>query len=576
MKKKSVANQRKPKPPSTFVSWRFKLAIVVIVAVLLALIGRVAFLQVIEPGKLLREGDMRSVRVKALESAREIIYDRNGEQLAVSVPVRAVIADPKVIFRDGGFNEIDRWYALADVLGLERQYLLKRLTDNKTRRFIYLQRQVSPAMAQYVQKLKLPGIGLKDESRRFYPTGEVSAHVIGMTGIDGHGLEGIERSYDEWLMGESGRRTVRKDRFNRVVENIAVEERKKGKSLTLSIDQRIQAAAYRAVKQAKADYQATSASAVLVDIHSGDVLAMVNAPSYNPNNRSNLQSFRMRNRAITDVMEPGSTVKPFVVLAALEDGSAKLDTVIDTGNGRLRIGGSQVRDSAKAGKASLTKILQKSSNVGVSKLSLGMPVNDLLGMYSSVGLSDYSGVNLIGETLGAFPIRNRWSDFERATLSFGYGLSVTPVQLARAYATLGAKGINRPLSILKHDEVPAGKRVIAEKTADEVLHMLEAVTHKGGSATKAAVSGYRVGAKTGTSRKAIAGGYGDEYVALTAGIAPISDPRFALVVVVNEPQGDKYYGGQVAAPLFSTIMQSALQLKNIAPDANNEKLEIIN
>ena len=396
---------------------------------------------------------------------------------------------------------------------------------------------------------------------------EVSAHLVGMTGIDGHGLEGIERRFDDWLAGEHGKRTVRKDRFGRVVEHIATEDKKEGQPLTLSIDQRLQAIAYRAIKQAVADYRATSGSLVMVDVKTGEVMAMVNAPSYNPNNRSSLKSFNMRNRAITDVFEPGSTMKPFVVLTALENGVADMDTVIDTGNGIMQIGGSRVRDVSKVGKANLARILKKSSNIGVSKLSLAMPVETLLGEYGSFGLGTSTGVELVGESVGHFPSRRRWSDFERATLAFGYGLSVTPTQLVRAYATLGSLGINRPLSILKREGVTEGKQVASRENAYKVLQMLEGVTQEGGSARRAAVDGYRVGAKTGTAKVAVAGGYGDEYIGYTAGLAPISDPKLAMVVVINEPQGDKYYGGQVAAPVFSSVMKSALQILNIAPDA---------
>ena len=576
-KRSDKQNQRRQKAPPAFIPWRFGVICVCIFLALIALIVRSAYIQVLEPGKLIQEGDLRSLRVKALPSARGIISDRNGEQLAVSVPVQAVWADPVQIFKNGGLAQAERWYALADVLGLDRQGLMTRLEKNSKRRFIYLQRQVSPAMAAYVSKLKLPGIGLKDESRRFYPAGEVSAHLIGVTGIDSHGLEGVERTYDGWLTGEPGRRTVRKDRYGRVVENISLKKREPGQSLSLSIDQRLQAVAYRAVKQAVADYQATSASVVMVDVRTGEVLAMVNAPSYNPNNRDQLQSFRMRNRVITDAMEPGSTIKPFVVLAALENDVADEDTIIDTGNGLMQIGGSRVRDVSRVGKADLAKILQKSSNIGVSKLSLAMPVDAVLGMYSSVGMGDASGINLIGEAQGFFPDRRRWSDFERATLSFGYGISVTPIQLVRAYATLGAMGVNRPLSILKTESVVPGRQVVSTENTRKLLNMLELVTHKGGSARRAAVPGYRVGAKTGTAKKAAAGGYSDEYVAMTAGLAPISNPRLAMVVVVNEPQGDAYYGGAIAAPIFSEVMESALQILNIPPDAGTlEDLNIVN
>ncbi|MEZ8293892.1 penicillin-binding transpeptidase domain-containing protein [Vibrio splendidus] len=568
--KKSTKERVKSEKDSDpiLIKWRFNVVIAFVFLAFAALIGRVAYIQIIEPDNLIRQGDLRSVRVKAIPSARGIISDRNGEPLAVSVPVEAVWADPKTIFDKNGMAQIDRWYALADVLGLERQSMIDKISSNKSRRFVYLQRQVSPAMAKYIRELKLVGVGLKAESRRYYPAGEVSAHLIGVTGIDGHGLEGVERSYDKWLTGEAGKRTIRKDRYGRVVENIALEEREEGKPLELTIDQRLQAIAYRAIKQAVADHKATSGSAVLLDVKTGAVLAMVNAPSYNPNNRADLQSFKMRNRVLTDAMEPGSTVKPFVVLAALENGTADPDIVIDTGNGIMQIGGSRVRDSSKVGKADLALILKKSSNIGVAKLALNMPLEALLGMYSSVGLGEMSGLNLVGETSGIFPNRRRWSKFEIATLAFGYGLSVTPMQLAHAYATLANKGLYEPIHIIKSNDQDFSKQIIKRENAELVLNMLEGVTQKGGTATRAAVPGYRVAAKTGTSRKAEAGGYSDEYIAVTAGFAPVSDPRVALVVVVNEPQGDLYYGGSVAAPVFSEIMKGALQIMNVPADEN--------
>ncbi|WP_102305948.1 penicillin-binding transpeptidase domain-containing protein [Vibrio cyclitrophicus] len=564
--KKRVKSEKDSDP--VLIKWRFNVVIAFVFLAFAALVGRVAYIQIIEPDNLIRQGDLRSVRVKAIPSARGIISDRNGEPLAVSVPVEAVWADPKTIFDKNGMAQIDRWYALADVLGLERQPMIDKISSNKSRRFIYLQRQVSPAMAKYIRDLKLVGVGLKAESRRYYPAGEISAHLIGVTGIDGHGLEGVERSYDQWLTGEAGKRTIRKDRYGRVVENIALEEREEGKPLELTIDQRLQAIAYRAIKQAVADHKATSGSAVLLDVKTGAVLAMVNAPSYNPNNRADLQSFKMRNRVLTDAMEPGSTVKPFVVLAALENGTADPDVVIDTGNGIMQIGGSRVRDSSKVGKADLALILKKSSNIGVAKLALNMPLEALLGMYSSVGLGEMSGLNLVGETSGIFPNRRRWSKFEIATLAFGYGLSVTPMQLAHAYATLANKGLYEPIHIIKSNDQDFSKQIIKRENAELVLNMLEGVTQKGGTATRAAVPGYRVAAKTGTSRKAEAGGYSDEYIAITAGFAPVSDPRVALVVVVNEPQGDLYYGGSVAAPVFSEIMKGALQIMNVPADEN--------
>ncbi|OEE37938.1 peptidoglycan glycosyltransferase FtsI [Vibrio genomosp. F10 str. ZF-129] len=569
---KSKSAKSKPKTDAPLlIRWRFYLLLVCVVACFSVLVARIGYIQVIEPDNLIRQGDLRTVRAKTIHSARGIISDRNDEPLAVSVPVEAVWADPVAIFKGKGLEDLDRWHALADVLGLDRQSLVKKIKSNDKRRFIYLQRQVSPAMANYIRELKLPGVGLKSESRRYYPAGEVSAHLVGVTGIDGHGLEGVERSYDKWLTGEAGKRIIRKDRYGRVVENISLEEHEEGKPLELTIDQRLQAISYRAIKQAVADTRATSGSAILLDVKSGAVLSMVNAPSYNPNNRSDLQSFKMRNRVITDAFEPGSTVKPFVVLAALENGSATKDTVIDTGNGIMRIGGSRVVDTSKVGKANLTTILQKSSNIGVATLALDMPLEALLGMYSSVGFGETSGLNLVGETSGIFPNRRRWSKHEIATLSFGYGLTITPLQLAHAYATLGNYGEYQPIHIIENNQQDLSRQVIDSDNARLVLEMLETVTQPGGTATRAAVPGYRIAAKTGTSRKAVAGGYGDEYFAYTAGIAPASNPRLALVVVVNEPQGDNYYGGSVAGPVFSEIMKGALQILNVAPDENQFK-----
>lgn len=578
-KKPAKAKEKTPAKPKASVKaagpdspvlirWRFYLIILFVLLAFALLVGRLAFIQIIEPDNLIREGDMRSIRAKTLQSARGIISDRNGEALAVSVPVEAVWADPATIFKQGGLVEKDRWYALADVLNLDRQEMITKLEDNRTRRFIYLQRQVSPAMAKYIRELKLSGVGLKSESRRYYPAGEVSAHLIGVTGIDGHGLEGVERSYDKWLTGEAGKSIIRKDRYGRVVENISLEEREEGKPLQLTIDQRLQAIAFRAVKQAMADYRATSASAVMLDVKTGAVLAMVNAPSYNPNNRADWQSFKMRNRVITDAFEPGSTVKPFVVLAALANGTADEHTIIDTGDGVMRIGGSRVRDTSRVGKATLQMILKKSSNVGVAHLALGMPLEAMLGMYNSVGLGEVSGLNLVGETTGIFPNRRRWSQFEIATLAFGYGLSITPIQLAHAYATLGNFGKYQPVHLIESNQQDLSHQVVDEQYAKKVLDMLETVTQPGGTAVQAAVPGYRIAAKSGTSRKAVAGGYSDEYFAYTAGVAPVSDPRISLVVMVNEPQGDSYYGGAVAGPVFSEIMKGALQILNIAPDEN--------
>ncbi|WP_297479870.1 penicillin-binding transpeptidase domain-containing protein [uncultured Photobacterium sp.] len=571
-KKTQVSPKSKP-----FLKWRFIVVCGFILLGFVGLIARAAYIQVLEPGRLIQEGDARSLRVQLMPSARGIISDRNGEQLAVSVPVQAVFANPVEIFKHGGLSEINRWNALADVLDLDRTKLLRRLEKNKTRRFIYLARQVSPPMANYVKKLKLPGIGLKAESRRFYPSGEVSAQLIGFTGIDGHGLDGIEKTYDGWLTGEPGRRTVRKDRYGRVVENISQKSRQPGKPLELSIDQRIQAIAYRAAKEGVMDIPATSVSIAISDVRTGEILAMVNAPSFNPNDRNDRQPYKMRNRVITDTFEPGSTVKPFVVYTALKNGVVNEHTLINIPQSKhFRVGSKVITDVSRIEPlATVQRILQKSSNIGVSKLSLAMPVEDILDTYRKVGFDEPSGINLIGETTGHFPNRYRWSDIGRATLAYGYGISLTPIQLLHAYTTLGAYGIKRPLSILKTEKVVPGEQVLDPKVAKKILLMIESVTDKagGGGGWRAAIPGYRVGVKTGTAKKAIAGGYGNDYFSYTVGVAPISHPRLAIVVMVNEPKGDKFYGGAIAAPILSKVLGGALQILNVPPDADTLKID---
>jgi cell division protein FtsI (penicillin-binding protein 3) len=423
-----------------------------------------------------------------------------------------------------------------------------------------------------VRKLKVPGIYFKKEAKRYYPAGEVAAHVVGFTNVDDHGVEGVERQFDELLQGTPGRRVIRKDAKGREIEVLEQTEATASRNLQLSIDQRIQAVAYRELKKAVLTFGATSGSVVVVDVHTGEVLAMVNSPSYNPNNRKNTEIHRFRNRAITDSIEPGSIVKPLPVLAALENGTADMNTVIQTGYGPIMVGGRRVKDTHGYGDLDLTGIMRKSSNIGVTKLALNMPHEDLLKLYYDMGLGAETGLGLQGESAGMLRERARWSDHERATLSFGYGLSVTAVQMAKMYSAIANGGVVRPLSIIKAETPPEGMRVVSEQNADAMVEMLEQVTEKGGTATKARVAGYRVGGKTGTAKKAIAGGYGDDYIGSFAGIGPISSPRLACVVIINEPSGDYYYGGEVAAPVFSAVMGAAMQLMNLPPDGNDSRI----
>ena len=555
------------------IGWRFVFVLLALASVFVVLVARAAYLQVLEPDMLINQGDLRSLRVKSDTVLRGMILDRHGEELAVSVPVQAIWADPKVVLERGSEQDERRWEALADTLNMTSEQLSARIGSDSRRRFVYLQRQVNPAAVDYVRRLAVPGIYFRQESRRFYPAGEVTAHLIGFTDIDDVGVEGIERRFNALLTGTAGRSVVRRDAKGREIEVLEREDTLEPKNLQLSIDQRMQSIAYRELKKAVLTYGASSGSVVIVDVQTGEVLAMVNSPSYNPNNRRNTPVHHFRNRAITDMFEPGSTIKPLPILSALEFGSADLDTVIDTSPGMLRIGGSWVRDvGSNNGELDLTGIMQKSSNIGVTKLALSMPHQHLLDLYFNMGFGMDTGLGLAGESSGMLSHRSRWSEHELASLSFGYNLSVTAVQLARMYAAIANGGILRPLTILKSEQGLPGERVLSEAYANAMLGMMEAVVEPGGTATRGQVDGYRVGGKTGTTRKAIAGGYGDDYVASFAGIAPISNPRFATVVVLNEPASDYYHGGEIAAPVFSIIMDAVLRLNNITPDADRVRI----
>jgi len=543
---------------------RFYFALLVVFGVFGSLVARAAYIQLIEPERLIYEGDRRSLRADATTVQRGSILDRNGRELAVSVPVQTVWADPKRVHEGDGLANRERWLALAEVFRTDVNDLLEKVAD-PSRRFVYLERKVTPGVADFVRQLGIPGVYLKTESRRFYPAGEIAAHVVGFTDIDGLGIEGLEAIYNQVLTGVPGERVYRKDAAGRVVEEIRVTEAQQPQQLTLSIDQRLQSLAYAEVKKAVRYHQATSGSAVILDVKTGEVLAMVNSPSYNPNNRNDLQPHKLRNRAITDAYEPGSTVKPLAVIAGLEAGAIKPDDVMNTSPGWLRLGGRRVSDPINRGEQTITQILENSSNVGTAKIALATGINNMLDTYAAVGFGNDTGVAMLGESFGILQNRQRWSDFEIATLSYGYGMSATTLQLAQMYAIIGNGGKRVPLTIQRREGAPEGEQVISEKTAKTVLAMLESVVANG-SGKRAQVRGYRVAGKTGTSRKAIAGGYGEEYVTLFAGIAPVSNPRLAVVVTVNEPSGDEYYGSEVSAPVFAEIVSDALRVMNIPPD----------
>lgn len=477
--------------------------------------------------------------------------------------------------------ESEKLNALAQQVNLKYKELLSSLYNKYTSRFIYIARHQTETIANYARSLKIEGIVIKIEPRSFYPLAEEAAQLIGYTNKDGYGRDnrpnisienrdngaGLEYSFEQFLTGESGKRTYRKDARGNIINVLREEKQYDPQDVVLSIDEELQSMAYREIKKAVIDNKAESGTAVLVDIQTGEILAMANAPSFNPNDpfRKDFASDAARNRAITDTFEPASTVKPFTVLTALQHQATYLSEVIDTRY--LEVNGHSVTDVAKRDSLTLTGILQKSSNIGVAKLALRLPsIALLVDTYNKVGFGKDTGLGLGGEVKGSNGDRKRWSDVERATLSYGYGLNVTPLQLARAYATLGSFGIYRPLSITRVDPPVIGERVLPEKVTREVVEMMESVAHKGEGGQHAAIDGYRVAIKTGTAKKLEKGKYVDKYIAYTAGVAPASNPRYSLVVIINEPKAGDYYGGRISAPLFSKIMGYTLKANNVKPD----------
>lgn len=557
-------NNQKP-VKDEFFSLRFLLVFICIGLAFGCLYIRTAWIQIINPDRLVMEGDMRSVRKLSSDATRGIITDRNGESLAISIPVRAIYADPRVLHERGTINNDKAWHALSEVLDVPYEELKEKISNPK-KRFVYLQRQVTPAVSNYVEELGLQGVYTKNEFRRFYPTGEINAQLVGITNIDDHGIEGVERSFDDWLTGTPTEHKVRRDRKGNVIEQIGVvREGKKGGDIALSIDQRLQSIAYGVVKRNFEEREATSISLVLVDVRSGEILAMVNAPSFNPNVHTKYESFRARNRAITDTYEPGSTVKPIVAVSALENRITNWQEVFDTTP--FRVYTKIITDSHRMASGNLAEIIKVSSNIGMARISLRMNPEDILNTMRDFGLGKDPNLGLVGEVSGMLPNRTRWSEIEKATIGFGYGLRVSPVQLAGAYLTLANNGVYRPLSILKlaPSQYPEGVRIANESVMKKMTAVLESVV-SGGTGRPAQIKGYRVAGKTGTAKVAVAGGYGRDYVSTFAGFAPVTNPRFAMVVITNEPKKGGVYGGAVSGPVFAEVMAAALQLYNVPPD----------
>ncbi|HUF19563.1 MAG TPA: penicillin-binding protein 2 [Burkholderiales bacterium] len=546
--------------------WRARLLLLLVLAAFVTLAARAFYLQGLHNDFLQAEGEMRYARTVEISAHRGMITDRAGEPLAISTPVESVWASPSDA--DLSADQLQRLSRLLDVSVDE----LHRRFDGRNRDFVYLKRHLPPEQAARVVSLNLPGVFLKREYRRYYPAAEVTAHVLGFTNVDDHGQEGIELAYQNWLAGKSGSRRVIKDRLGRIIEDVeSISVPQQGRELALSIDRRIQYLAFRELRDAVRAQRAQAGSVVVLDAETGEVLALANWPTYNPNNRGTVTAERTRNRAVVDLFEPGSTLKPFTAAAAIEAGYASPDSVIDVAPGRMRVGNRTIRDIHPALLLTVSEVIQKSSNVGSAKIALAMPPQNLWSVFSAVGFGAPPHSGFPGEASGRLRAYQQWRPIEHATMSYGHGISVSLLQLARAYSVFASDGVLKPLTFVRRDASPDGAQVISKRTAVAVRQMLEAVTHPGGTAVRARLAGYRVAGKTGTSHKLVDGAYArDRYVSSFVGFAPASDPRLVIAVVIDEPGEGIYYGGEVAAPVFRQIMAGALRALGVAPDSFEE------
>ncbi len=545
------------------VNWRCGLMLAVFAVAAALLVWRAIDLQLLDDGFLSQQGDARHLRVAQLSAHRGSILDRHGDPLAVSTPVDSLWANPAELS-----PAIDRLAEIAQTASLSQDWLARRLSSHVGREFVYIKRHMPPADASRVLRLAVPGVYTQREYRRYYPGGEVTGHLVGFTDIDDQGQEGLELAYDDWLRGHPGAKRVMRDRLGRTIADVeSIRTPRPGQPLYTSIDLRVQYLAYRELKRAYLDHDAASASIVVIDIHTGEVLAIANQPSFNPNKRTDYEARRYRNRAVTDIFEPGSALKPLIVAAALEHGLYRPDSPIDTSPGYIRIGGWIIEDARDFGALDVTAVLTRSSNVGATKIALSLESGQLWSTLAGFGLGSLTASGFPGESAGLLNDPVHWRPITQATIAYGYGLSVTPLQLAQAFATIGAGGVRYPVTFQRIGQPPVGQRVIGERTARQMLEMLETVISPEGTGQLAAVPGYRVAGKTGTSRKTEAGGYSsDRYTSVFAGVAPVTQPRLAIVVVVDEPRGEVYYGGDVAAPVFSAVMSGALRLLAVPPD----------
>lgn len=533
-------------------------------------------LQIISADRLMSAGNSRSLRIRNDLESRGIITDRMGRVLATNILVDSICIDPKIINKFGGIHaNFESWIKLSNLLGISLEKLILFVHNHSTERFLYLSRQVDLSVSKYISQLKIPGVYIRHESKRYYPIGSISAHIVGITNIDNQGIEGIEKSFDSWLSGSPKIKVIQQDRLGRVIEDLNVlHPGRASKNIILSIDERLQYLAYHALQKAIEINKAESGSIILIDINTGEILAMANSPSYDPNNFSAVDNSVMRNRAITDTFEPGSTIKPIVIMAALKHKIIDKNTVINTLP--YTVNGHHIRDVSLYHKLTISEILQKSSNVGVSKLALAMPASVLVNSCLSFGIGESTNIGLIGESKGKiYPYHRYSSEIEKATLSYGYGLMITPLQLAKIYAIIGGMGVYRPLSIIKIDNPITVQlsinRFFSKSLIRTVIDMMEVTTLSNSGCHQAAIKGYRVAVKTGTVKQVGSHGkYINKYIACTAGIAPASNPRFALVVIINDPKNGCYYGGLVSAPVFKSVMSRTLKIMNIKPDFYND------
>ena len=549
--------------PQTSLRWRLRALAAILGLCVIAVLARAVDLQLVRKDFYQAQGDARFLRELPIPTSRGQILDRNGEALAVSTPVQSIWANPSALLDNAG-----RIAQLAAALDLDPDKLLADTRDKAeaNREFMYLRRRLPPDRAAQVLALDINGVNAQREFRRYYPGGEVLAHVLGYTNIDDLGQEGLELAYNSWLAGSAGSQRVIRDRRGLVVETVELlHAPEPGRDLVLSIDRRLQYLAYRELSAALVEHNASSGSMVVLDAPTGEVLTMVNLPSYNNNSRASVEPGNRRNRAVTDLFEPGSVIKTFTLAAGLESGLFTPESVIDTEGGRLLVTRHTVRDVRNFGPLDLAGILAKSSNVAATKIALALDNEQLWSVFARIGVGASTESGFPGEASGVLPPAQRWGTLHKATMAYGYAISVTALQMAQAYGALANRGRLQPPTFIKGERKP-GRQIFDPAIADSLVQMLETVTAPGGSGTRAAVANYSVAGKTGTTRRATSGGYENRYVSVFTGMIPASDPRLVGVVVINDPTGGGYYGGLVAAPVFGKVMTGAMRLLDIPPD----------